>query len=69
MNFQYEWDDTFEADLLKLRASVANAFTEVSLDNSLPQQSVHCSTIYYYYSNITGIVLNWIFDFGKPVIV
>lgn len=44
MNFQDEWDDTFEADLLKLRASVANAFTEVSLDNSLPQKSVDCST-------------------------
>ncbi|MBN3872097.1 MAG: hypothetical protein HWQ23_17955 [Nostoc sp. JL33] len=52
MNFQYGWDDSFEEDLLKLRASVANASTEASTDNSLPQQSVHCSTkLYYYYSN------------------
>ncbi|RCJ16183.1 hypothetical protein A6V25_31515 [Nostoc sp. ATCC 53789] len=52
MNFQYEWDDTFEEDLLKLRASVVNPSTEASTDNFLLQKSVHCSKkFYYYYSN------------------
>ncbi|OYD95688.1 hypothetical protein CDG76_12180 [Nostoc sp. 'Peltigera membranacea cyanobiont' 210A] len=62
MNFQYGWDDTFEEDLLKLQALFVNPSTEVFT-------ATKCPLLYKILLYIAAIMVDWIFDFGKPVII